>query len=110
MAAFAAGSIINSYSEWQRRRFKQRPENAGKLYTEGLFSVSLHPNYFGDLLWVTGYACVTHHALAALIPAFLFCFFYFYNIPKLDSHLREHYGAAFAAQERRTKRLVPFLL
>lgn len=107
---FVAGSFINTYSEHQRKRYKQQPENQGRLYTAGLFSVSMHPNYFGDLLWVSGYACVTHSAYAWIIPAFLFCFFYFYNIPKLDQHLRTHYCASFTDYERRTKRLIPFIL
>ena len=107
---FVVGSFVNTYSEYQRRRFKRGNENKGRLYTGGLFSLSMHPNYFGDLLWVCGYACVTQNALAWLIPAFLFCFFYFYNVPKLDQYLRQRYGAEFVAYERRNKRLVPFLL
>lgn len=57
-----------------------------------------------------GYACVTRNAFAWLIPMFLFCFFCLYNIPKLDQYLRQRYGAAFVDYERRTKRLVPFVL
>lgn len=110
VALFAAGSFLNSWSEHQRRRFKARPENRGKLFTGGLFSASMHVNYFGDLLWVSGYACVTGNPWAALVPAFLFAFFYFFNIPKLDAHLRSHYGEAFADYERRTKKLIPYLL
>ncbi len=107
---FAGGSIMNTYAEHQRRRFKLRPENAGRLYTGGLFAVVMHPNYFGDLLWVTGYACVTHNVFASSVPALLFCFFYFYNAPKLDRYLRQRYGADFAAYERRTRRLILFIL
>lgn len=107
---FVVGSFVNTYSEYQRRRFRRRSENKGKLYTGGLFSLSMHPNYFGDLLWVSGYACVTQNVFAGAIPAFLFCFFYFYNVPKLDQHLRHRYGAAFVAYEGRTKRLIPFVL
>lgn len=110
MALFVVGSFINTYSEHQRRRFKRRSKNKGKLFTGGLFALSMHPNYFGDLLWVSGYACVTRNALAWPIPALLFCLFHFFNVPKLDRYLREHYGAAFADYERRTKRLIPFLL
>lgn len=110
VALFAAGSFVNTYAEYQRRRFKRRPENAGKLFTGGLFAISMHPNYFGDLLWVAGYACVSHNALAWLVPAFLLAFFYLYNIPKLDAYLREHYGAAFVAYAARTKRLIPYVL
>lgn len=110
IALFVVGSFINTYSEYERRRFKRRPENKKKLYTGGLFALSMHPNYFGDLLWVSGYACVTRNAFAWLIPALLFCFFYFFNVPKLDQYLRGHYGEAFADYERRTKRLIPFVL
>jgi steroid 5-alpha reductase family enzyme len=110
IALFVIGSFVNTFAELSRKRWKARPENRGKLYTGGLFSVSMHPNYFGDLLWVSGYACVTHSPYAALIPAFLFVFFYFYNVPKLDAYLGQHYGESFRAYERRTKRLIPFVL
>lgn len=110
IALFAIGSFVNTFAEYQRRRYKADEENRGKLYTGGLFSLSMHVNYFGDLLWVSGYACVTHNPYAALVPAFLFSFFYFGNIPKLDAHLREHYGEQFARYEAHTKRLIPFVL
>ena len=32
-----AGSALNTVSELQRHRWKRRPENAGHLYTGGLF-------------------------------------------------------------------------
>ena len=107
---FMLGSFLNTFSEYQRKRFKSDPANQGKLYTGGLFACSMHPNYFGDLIWVSGYACVTHNPFSALIPAFLFCFFYFYNAPKLDAHLRERYGKSFVDYERHTKRFIPFVL
>ncbi len=107
---FVVGSFLNTFSEYQRHRWKARAENRGKLYTRGLFASSMHINYFGDLLWVTGYACVTHNAYASLVPAFLFSFFYFWNVPKLDAYLKQRYGDDFSAYERRTKRLVPFVL
>lgn len=107
---FIVGSFLNTFSELQRHRWKKREENRGKLYTGGLFAASMHINYFGDLLWVSGYACVTHNTYAFLVPGFLFAFFYFYNVPKLDAYLRERYGDQFSAYERRTKRLIPFVL
>lgn len=109
IALFIAGSLFNTVAEYQRHRWKSRPENRGKLYTGGLFSVSIHVNYFGDLLWVTGYACLTREPYAFLIPALLLVFFVFYNVPKLDAHLRDRYGEAFASYEQRTKRLIPFV-
>ena len=110
IALFVAGSAINTIAEYQRHRFKAREDGRGKLYTGGLFAISMHVNYFGDLLWAGGIACVAHEAWAALVPALLFVFFYFFNIPKLDAYLRERYGEDFVAYEGRTKKLIPFLL
>ena len=107
---FVAGSALNSGSEFQRYRWKRDPGHTGRLFTEGLFSLSVHINYFGDLLWVTGYACVTGNIYASGIPVFLFCFFYFGNIPKLDAYLQHRYGQDFMEYRARTKRFVPFLI
>jgi protein-S-isoprenylcysteine O-methyltransferase Ste14 len=109
IALFLLGSFLNTFSELQLDRWKKDPAHKGKLYTEGLFRHSMHINYFGDLLWVTGYALVTHNWLSALIPLFLFSFFAFYNIPKLDQHLAQKYGAEFEGYRRRTKRFIPYL-
>gem|GEM_PF-2489823 len=46
---------------------------------------------------------------SASIPIFLFCFFAFYNAPKLDVYLKEKYGADYDAYAKKTKMLIPFL-
>lgn len=107
---FLVGSNFNSLSEWQRYLFKKDPSNAGHLYMGGLFRYSMHINYFGDLLWVAGYACVTANPYSVLIVIFLFSFFWFFNIPKLDEHLASRYGQAFHNYARHTKRFIPFVL
>jgi len=106
---FLFGSFLNTSSELQRHRWKKNPENKGKLYTEGLFRYSMHINYFGDLLWVTGYAIITRNLFSFIIPVFLFCFFVFFNIPKLDEHLKSKYGDQFEEWRKRTKRFIPFV-
>lgn len=106
---FVLGSFFNTGSELQRHLWKRHPENRGHIYTGGLFSWSMHINYFGDVLWVSGYALVSGNPWAALVPIALFCMFAFYNAPKLDRHLAEHYGAEFEAYARSTRKLVPFI-
>lgn len=109
IALFAFGCFLNTASEVQRQRFKSRPENTGKLYTGGLFRWSMHINFFGDVIWVVGYAVVAHSVWGWFIPAWTFSFFVIYNVPLLDKHLREHYGAQFEDYRAKTKRLVPFV-
>lgn len=106
---FLTGSFLNTFSELQRHFWKQHPENKGKLFTKGLFRYAMHINYFGDLLWVFAYALITRNPWSVVIPLFLFCFFAFYNIPKLDAHLAQKYSKQFSDYQRRTKKLIPFI-
>ena len=55
---FLFGSYLNTASELMRDKWKKKPENRGYLYSKGLFAFSMHINYFGDLLWVIGYAVI----------------------------------------------------
>jgi len=41
-----AGSYLNSFSEIQRKWWKQNPDNKGHCYTQGLFGYSMHINFF----------------------------------------------------------------
>src|SRR5690606_583449 len=106
---FIMGSVLNTGGEILRHKWKKNPKNKGKLYTEGFFRYSRHINYFGDLLWVIAYAMVTRNVYATLIPVFLFCFFAFYNAPKLDRYLKAKYGTDFDRYASRTKMLIPFI-
>jgi len=109
MAVFLFGSYLNSNSELQRFLWKKNQENKGKLYTEKLFSRSMHINYFGDLLWVIGYSLVTHNVYSIWIPVLLFLFFAFYNIPKLDTYLAEKYKDQFQNYKMKTKKFIPYI-
>ncbi len=106
---FLVGCIVNSGSEILRNNWKKKPENKGIIYTEGFFKYSRHINYFGDILWVCAYALITRNWYSASLVIFLFCFFAFYNAPKLDKYLKEKYGAGYDDYNKKTKMLIPFL-
>lgn len=44
------GFLFELIADEQLRRFKLKPESKGRLMTEGLWSWSRHPNYFGEVL------------------------------------------------------------
>jgi steroid 5-alpha reductase family enzyme len=52
LAAWIFGFGFEVISDRQLARFKQNPENRGKIMTSGLWRYSRHPNYFGEAtLW-----------------------------------------------------------
>lgn len=106
---FLAGSWVNSVAEFERHVWKRRPENRGKLYTEGLFRLTRHPNYLGDVILFSGLCLMTGRWWTGLIPVTMLCGFVFANIPALDAHLAEHYAEAFERYARQTAKLIPFV-
>lgn len=106
---FLLGCYFNTASELQRKKFKENPENRGKLYTGGLFRYARHINYFGDFLWVASWALITRNAWALTIPVALGLGFIFYFIPPLTTHLRAKYGKEFDDWEKRTMAFIPFV-
>lgn len=106
---FVLGSWMNSYAEYARHIWKQRPENRGRLYTRGLFRWSRHPNYLGDLVSFSGICLISGRWMTVVIPLLMLAGFVFINIPMLDAHLRDHYGVPFDEYEKRTRKLIPFV-
>ena len=106
---FIAGSLLNTVSEFQRKRFRRRSANQGHLYTRGLFSLSMHINYFGDIVWAIGLAMITGSVWSAAIPVVMTAMFIWVHIPRLDAHLAAGYGEEFETYRRSTKKLIPWV-
>jgi protein-S-isoprenylcysteine O-methyltransferase Ste14 len=103
------GSLLNSGSEWQRYRWKRRPENKGHLFTNGLFQYSRHINYFGDVILFTGWALMTGRLALWVIPALMSAGFVFVNVPAQDRYLAERYGEEYRSYANSTARLIPYI-
>lgn len=104
---YLGGSYLNTASEYQRYRWRQRPENHGHLYTGGYFRWSMHINYFGDSLLFTGFAVMTGSAWVLFVPGAMVAAFVGYHIPVLDAYLARRYGAEFEAYAHQTRKFVP---
>lgn len=109
MLLYVAGSYLGTASEHARHVWKARPENQGRLYTEGLFRYSRHINYFGDLLLFGGCAMLTRQLWTGIVPLAMGLNFALVIIPAHDAYLAERYGSDFDRYARRTSKLIPLL-
>jgi protein-S-isoprenylcysteine O-methyltransferase Ste14 len=106
---YISGSYINTQSEFDRHVWKLKEENRGRLYTEGLFSLSMHINYFGDIVLFIGFAMVTHSLSMSVIPLMMAVNFVFIIIPSLDRYLEKKYKDEFRDYSKNTKKLIPLI-
>ena len=109
MVLYAAGSWIGTASERARHAWKARPENRGRLYTDGLFRYSRHVNYFGDLLLFAGFGVLTRQVWTGIVPLAMGLNFALMIIPAHDAYLAARYGGDFDRYARRTKKLIPLV-
>jgi steroid 5-alpha reductase family enzyme len=48
VAIFIIGFTFEVIGDYQLMQFKKNPDNKGKLINSGLWSITRHPNYFGE--------------------------------------------------------------
>lgn len=106
---YLIGSYINTSSELNRHRWKNRPENEGHLYTRGSFKYVRHINYFGDIMLFIGFALITQDIRALYIPLFMTLNFIFILIPAKEAYLKDKYRIEFEQYSKRSKKLVPLI-
>jgi len=106
---YLSGSYINTHSEYYRHVWKLKEENRGRIYTESLFSLAMHINYFGDIVLFTGLAMITHSLSILVIPLIMALNFVFNIIPSLDRYLEKKYKTEFKDYSKRTKKLIPLI-
>jgi steroid 5-alpha reductase family enzyme len=106
---YLSGSYINTHSEYSRHVWKLKEGNRGRIYTKGLFSLSMHVNYFGDMVLFTGLAMVTHSLSMLVIPLIMTLNFIFIIIPSLDGYLEKKYKDEFRDYAQKTKKLIPLV-
>ncbi|MDB2589999.1 DUF1295 domain-containing protein [Candidatus Thioglobus sp.] len=53
------GFSFEAVADKQKKNFSEIPENKDKFITLGLWSISRHPNYFGEILLWTGIAIIS---------------------------------------------------
>jgi steroid 5-alpha reductase family enzyme len=118
LAIWVLGFAFEAIADLQKSRFRADPANKGSFISSGLWAISRHPNYFGEItLWV-GIAIIALPVLqgwqyATLIsPVFVYLLITRVSgVPLLEKKAEATWGGqeAYEAYKRRTPVLVPFL-
>jgi steroid 5-alpha reductase family enzyme len=108
------GIAGEAVADAQLKRFRQQPENKGKVCNAGLWRWSRHPNYFFQWFGWLAYPVIAispgyPFAFAALLaPVFMF---YVLNhvtgVPPLETQMERSRGEAWRAYAARTSRFFP---
>lgn len=115
---FFTGFLIETISDYQKRQFRSLPENKDKFIQSGLWSISRHPNYFGEiLLWAGLYlpassVMARRQWISIISPIFIgFLITQISGVPLLEKHADQKWGASTVYQEYKanTAKLVPYL-
>ena len=116
LAIWLFGFAIEVVADNQKRLFKADQANAGKFIQTGLWSVSRHPNYFGEIVLWIGVLIIAAPALqgwqwvALLSPVFVVVLLTRVSgIPLLEAKAERKWGddPAYLAYRARTPRLIP---
>lgn len=115
---WAAGLIVETIADAQKFRFNNDPDNKGKFIDRGLWKISRHPNYFGEILcWLGIYITVFlsfsgREVLLALIgPLYITVVLLFLTgIPTVEKRSDQKFGndPAYLEYRRRTSMLIPW--
>ncbi|CAH0363734.1 unnamed protein product [Pelagomonas calceolata] len=109
---YVVGSGFSTIGESQRYIFKKQPANKGKLMTGGLWSLTMHANYFGDTLLFTGWTLASSGLAVSwtwwAVPV-MTALFVFMHIPGLDEYLADRYPKEFPKYAATTAKFVPFV-
>ena len=93
------GFIFQVVADHQKTQFKANSANEGNFITEGLWSISRHPNYFGEIVLWTGIAVMALPVMSGLqyvsliSPVFGFLLIYFVSgVRLLENKANKKWG------------------
>ena len=110
------GFVIEIVADEQKRKFKLDPSKQNSFITDGLWSWSQHPNYFGEIVLWIGVSLVALPGLSSwqyftlISPVFVFILLTrISGLPMLNSAARKRWGddPEFLAYKKSTPVLIP---
>lgn len=116
LSLWLIGFTIEVVADVQKNQFKADPNNRGRFIKTGLWSISQHPNYFGEIMLWIGVLLIAAPVLqgwqwvAFLSPAFVILLLTkISGIPTLEKKAAEKWGnePEYQAYRARTSKLIP---
>ena len=66
LALWIFGFLFEVIADYQKTKFKNNPENKDQFISSGLWSLSRHPNYFGEIILWIGVFIITLPSLSGI--------------------------------------------
>ena len=110
------GFLFEVISDYQKIKFNNNPNNQGQFISKGLWSLSRHPNYFGEIILWIGIAVIVFPSLSGwqyctlISPIFVyFLLTSISGINLLESKAEEKWGEleSYKDYKKRTPELIP---
>ena len=111
------GFSFEVISDEQKRRFRLEPINKDRFISTGLWGVSRHPNYFGEILLWIGMAVIAYPTLqgwqhmSLISPIFIYVLLTkMSGVNLLEQHAEKKWGGKedYEKYKRNTPVLIPF--
>ena len=104
------GFAFEVIGDWQLQRFLGDPLHKGRVMDRGLWRLTRHPNYFGEIvmwwsLWLLALP-VGYAALTLLSPLTITAIILLFSLPITENHLA--INPEYEAYKKRTRALIPW--
>ncbi len=111
LAIWGIGFFFESVGDYQLKKFKENPENKGKIMKSGLWKYTRHPNYFGEATMWWGIAIIavsvgTSIAVFASPIVITYLLLYVSGVPMLEKKFEKRPG--FQEYKEKTPKFFPW--
>lgn len=108
----ATGLFFEIVGDYQLAQFKKNPDNKGKIMDQGLWSITRHPNYFGEVVFWWGVFITSFqgvHSFFGLVSPLLITYLinYLSGIPLLERKYLNR--PEYLEYAKKTPRFIPWI-